>query len=63
MNVLKEIEKHFRKVISFDRLRVETMTTKEVYQELEEMIAEQEAPTEQAAKRLNDDSPESKDSA
>ncbi len=63
VNVLKEIEKHFRKVISFDRLRVETMTTKEVYQELEEMIAEQEAPTEQAAKRPNDDSPESKDSA
>ena len=39
------------------------MTTREVRQEFEEMIAEQETHMEQETKRPNDASPESKDSA
>ena len=62
VNVLKEIEEHFRKVSSFDRLRVETMTTQEVRQEFEEMIAEQEAQMEQEAKEPSNHSAESSNS-
>ena len=62
VNVLKEIEKHFQKFSSFDRLKVETMTTKEVRQEFKEMIAEQDADMEREAKKSSNHSAESGDS-
>ncbi len=62
VNVLKEIEKHFWKVSSSGRLRVETMTTQEIRQEFKEMIAEQDAQMEREAKEPSNHSAESGDS-